>query len=43
MHPVNDEANSDILSQDILVYITHLEEAINDIEESDEKIIIQVA
>lgn len=31
-----------ILAQDLLVYITYLEEAFNEIEESDEKSIIQV-
>lgn len=30
------------LSQDLLLYITHLEEAFNDVEESEEKTIIQV-
>lgn len=36
------DAKSNTLSQDLLVYITHLEEAFNDIEDSDEKTIIQV-
>jgi hypothetical protein len=37
-----DEEKFNILSQDLLVYITHLEEAFNSIGESEEKIIIQV-
>jgi len=32
----------DIISQDFLVYISHLQEAYNNIEESEEKTIIQV-
>ncbi|KAF0765602.1 DUF4485 domain-containing protein [Aphis craccivora] len=36
-----DDEKCNILSQDLLVYITHLEEAFNNIEESEEKIIIQ--
>jgi len=37
-----DDEKCNILSQDLLVYITYLEEAFNNIEESEEKIIIQV-
>lgn len=42
MIPINDDDKSDILSQDLFIYITHLEEAFNEIEESEEKTIIQV-
>jgi hypothetical protein len=37
-----DDEKFNILSQDLLVYITHLEEAFISIEDSEEKIIIQV-
>ena len=37
-----DEQKLNILSQDLLVYISHLEESYNHIEESEEKIIVQV-
>lgn len=37
----NDE-KVDILSRDLLVYISHLQEAYYNISESEEKIIIQV-
>lgn len=37
-----DDAKSNTLSQDLLVYISGLEQAFNDIEDSDEKTIIQV-
>jgi len=37
-----DDEKLNILSQDLLVYITHLEEAFNGIVESEEKIITQV-
>jgi len=39
---VTDEQKINILSQDLLVYISHLEESYNRIEESEEKIIVQV-
>lgn len=39
---VIDEQKLNILSQDLLVYISHLEESYNSIEESEEKIIVQV-
>lgn len=42
MFEANDDKKLDILSQDLLVYITHLEKAFNEIEESEEKTIIQV-
>lgn len=37
-----DDLKSRVLSQDLLIYITHLEKAFSEIEESDEKNIIQV-
>jgi len=37
-----DEKKLNILSQDLLVYITHLEDSYNHIEESEEKTIVQV-
>lgn len=37
-----DEKKLNILSQDLLVYISHLEESYNRIEESEEKTIVQV-
>jgi len=37
-----DNQKLNILSQDLLVYISHLEDSYNHIEESEEKIIVQV-
>lgn len=42
MTNAHDDQNSNILSQDLLIYISHLEEAYNEIEQSDEKTIILV-
>lgn len=42
MSILNEDAKFNILSQDLLVYITHLEEALIEIDESEEKFIIQV-
>jgi hypothetical protein len=42
MSILNDDIKLNILSQDLLVYISHLEESFNEIDESDEKTIIQV-
>lgn len=41
MSVINDD-KTNILVHDLLVYMTHLENAFNEIEESEEKNIIQV-
>lgn len=38
----NEEDRFKYLSHDLLIYLTYLEEAYNEIEESEEKVIIQV-
>lgn len=40
--PLDDDARLDILSQDLYVCLSRLENDFNEIEESDEKLIIQV-
>lgn len=42
MSNINDEVKLNILGQDLLIYITHLAEAFYEIDESEEKTIIQV-
>lgn len=39
---MDDDARLDILSRDLYVCLNHLENNFNEIEESDEKLIIQV-